>query len=460
MAAAATVAVDAGHKVRGGSALSAALARASPTLNKASPADSDGSVLSKEAAAWLSSSAASTLTPSPELTDAAGLAAAQQSQPQPQHGDQQPPAAAAAAAAAQQQQQPSAVLPPPPQLRAQSSSHSRRLFPFLSCFGAGGGGAVGDDPSTRPATAPAVSASEVGIRPCFYWLEGNALSEEDRQFAEANARWLKSDCQVRRCSRAGTPGPAPACGRAARRATCAAAMLRAADAPSPTCHPTRAPPNQAQDDAVVIEHFAAQAHQTFAGVFDGHGPYGRAAAKFAATRLPQALAARVGGAGASERKRLRALRDAFIEVNAGMQDMRQSGFDASLSGTTACCVLVVGRKVLVASTGDSRCVVARRRAGASAAASAGTGSASAEGGSVSAALDSTIEVVPLTWDAKPSLPEEEKRIAMAGACQAGCCGVLAGAGWQAGRHKGPSFRPGADSRPRTHRRATTAQAAW
>jgi hypothetical protein len=42
-----------------------------------------------------------------------------------------------------------------------------------------------------------VLASEVGIRPCFYWLEAPAMSDQDRQCAEANARWLKSDCQVR-----------------------------------------------------------------------------------------------------------------------------------------------------------------------------------------------------------------------------------------------------------------------
>ena len=148
---------------------------------------------------------------------------------------------------------------------------------------------------------------------------------------------------------------------------------------------------------MVIEHFGGLRHQTFAGVFDGHGPYGRAAAKFASTRLPQLLAAKAGACGGSERKRLRAMREAFLEVNAGMQDMAQAGFDASLSGTTACCMLVVGPKVLVASTGDSRCVVARRKAGG----------APGEGGGV--------EVVPLTWDAKPSLPDERRRIAQHGA---------------------------------------------
>lgn len=161
----------------------------------------------------------------------------------------------------------------------------------------------------------------------------------------------------------------------------------------------------------MIEHFGGLRHQTFAGVFDGHGPYGRAAAKFASTHLPQLLAAKTGSAGShsssggrlSERKRLRAMREAFLEVNSAMRDVGQAGFDASLSGTTACCALVVGRKVLVASTGDSRCVVARRGA------------------------SGELEVVPLTWDAKPSLPEEQKRIAMSGEWISGWAGGWAGA---------------------------------
>lgn len=74
---------------------------------------------------------------------------------------------------------------------------------------------------------------------------------------------------------------------------------------------------------MVIEHFGGLRHQTFAGVFDGHGPYGRAAAKFASTRLPQLLAAKAGSGAASERKRLRAMREAFLEVHAAMQDTSQ-----------------------------------------------------------------------------------------------------------------------------------------
>ncbi|EFN56024.1 hypothetical protein CHLNCDRAFT_57765 [Chlorella variabilis] len=294
------------HKVRGGSALSLAF-KVSPTagLDKSSPVDSNSSqVSSQNTNGWLSSSAGSTLVASPSPAGDSLAHAASAPQPTQQHQQQQ------------------------------HHHHHRRRIPFLSCFSASG--PQGEDGDVRQLAA--VSSSEVGIRPCFYWLESPAMSDEDRMFAEANARWLKSDCQ---------------------------------------------------DDAVVIEHFGGLPHQTFAGVFDGHGPYGRSAAKYASTHLPQLLAAKAAAA-ASERKRLRALREAFLEVHAAMQDAGAVGFDASLSGTTACCALLVGRRVLVASSGDSRAVVARHGAGGE------------------------LEVVPLTWDAKPSLPQEESRILMAG----------------------------------------------
>lgn len=145
------------HKVRGGSALSLALARASPAaVHTISPVNSSGS------SATLSSAAVAQEWPSPGSTS-----------PSPAGGG-------GLAAAAQQA----------PQRAPATERHTRRLLPFLACFG--GGGAAGDD-GRSPA---AVWASEVGIRPCFYWLEAPTMSEEDRLFAEANARWLKSDCQV------------------------------------------------------------------------------------------------------------------------------------------------------------------------------------------------------------------------------------------------------------------------
>lgn len=100
----------------------------------------------------------------------------------------------------------------------------------------------------------------------------------------------------------------------------------------------------------------------------------------------------------------------------------QAGFDASLSGTTACCVLVVGRKVLVASTGDSRCVVARRKPGGHG--HSGHGSHGQGGSAGDGCCCSDVEVVPLTWDAKPSLPEEQRRIAQSGAHLGWCACTL------------------------------------
>ncbi len=39
-------------------------------------------------------------------------------------------------------------------------------------------------------------SAEVGIRPSFYWLDADAdVSEEERFYAEASARWIKNDCQ-------------------------------------------------------------------------------------------------------------------------------------------------------------------------------------------------------------------------------------------------------------------------
>lgn len=192
MTAATAAAVDAGHKVRGGSALSLALARASPADAPGyttSPADSPGLPASLPAscgAGWLSSSLGSTQPASPAVGSCGTPAAAPASQ---QQGAQPPHSEA------QQQQQPQ-PRPLPPSLP--HASHSRsRLLPFLgACFG--GGSLPHNDSSVRP--QPAVSASEVGIRPCFYWLHEDGpggMNEAERMCAEANARWLKSDCQVR-----------------------------------------------------------------------------------------------------------------------------------------------------------------------------------------------------------------------------------------------------------------------
>lgn len=150
-----------------------------------------------------------------------------------------------------------------------------------------------------------------------------------------------------------------------------------------------------QDEACVMQNFAGIPGLIFVGVFDGHGPNGRAAAKFASHHLPQALAAQtVAMHSRSERKRLKAMREACRTVNAAMCDLKQAGFDASMSGTTACLALMCptprGSRILLANVGDSRCVLARRRG------------------------DGGVEAVPLTVDAKPSLPGEARRIIACG----------------------------------------------
>ena len=207
----------------------------------------------------------------------------------------------------------------------------------------------------------AVTAAEVGIRPCFYWLDAE-VSEEERMFAEANARWLKSDCQ---------------------------------------------------DDVVVMDSFGGLANHMFVGVFDGHGPYGRNAAKLASARIPAVLASKGSLAGLSDRRWMRLLRDACTEVNASMQDPREGGLDASLSGTTACFAVVAGRKVHIASAGDSRCFVARRT------------------------LSGAVEAVQLTEDAKPENPEEMRRIHYSGGWWGGMwVGLAVGSSCAPGWHHG------------------------
>lgn len=217
---------------------------------------------------------------------------------------------------------------------------SGRLSFLSACFSPGG--SATESQILGEETVANTPTCEVGIRPSFYWVDG-PVSDIQREEAEASYRFLKADCQ---------------------------------------------------DEACVMHNFAGIPGLTFVGVFDGHGPHGRAAAKFACQNLPRALARQTSALKSrSERKRLRAMHEACRVVNEGMQDESQSQFDASMSGTTACFALIVPpSRVLLANVGDSRCVLARR-------------TASGGGG---------VQAIPLTVDAKPSLPEESRRIIASG----------------------------------------------
>lgn len=88
------------------------------------------------------------------------------------------------------------------------------------------------------------------------------------------------------------------------------------------------------------------------GVFDGHGPFGRGAAKYASTQIPALLSTHSAMANrASDKKRLRAMKEACEIVDSCMKDEDVCGFDATLSGTTACFAILWGRKVYLANTG-------------------------------------------------------------------------------------------------------------
>jgi serine/threonine protein phosphatase PrpC len=194
----------------------------------------------------------------------------------------------------------------------------------------------------------------------------------------------------------------------------------------------------------VIQNFGGLQGLTFVGVFDGHGPHGRSAAKFASDRLPEALAAQtVALQSRSEKKRLKAMREACRVVNSAMQDHRQAGFDASLSGTTACFALVAasqrGTRVLLANVGDSRCVLARRTSSNSSA--EGNTAASSSSGN-NASSSSNVAAVDLTIDAKPDDPNESRRIIA-------CGGIVKQLQDEHGRKQGPHrvFRRGDDVLP-------------
>ena len=209
-----------------------------------------------------------------------------------------------------------------------------------------------------------------------------------------------------------------------------------------------------QDEARVIQNFGGLQGLTFVGVFDGHGPHGRSAAKFASDRLPEALAAQTAALQSrSEKKRLNAMREACRVVNTAMQDHRQAGFDASLSGTTACFALVVasqrGTRVLLANVGDSRCVLARTTPSSSS--SEGHTHLSAAAADIPGSNRSSrnnnnntinVEAVDLTIDAKPDLPAESRRIIS-------CGGVVKQLQDEQGRRQGPQrvFRRGDDVLP-------------
>uniref|UniRef100_A0A0C9S3G9 protein-serine/threonine phosphatase n=1 Tax=Wollemia nobilis TaxID=56998 RepID=A0A0C9S3G9_9CONI len=111
-----------------------------------------------------------------------------------------------------------------------------------------------------------------------------------------------------------------------------------------------------QDSLCVHISFADNPNDHFFGVFDGHGQYGTQCSQFVEKKLCENLAQDPH----LERDIVRAYHSAFRLTNEQLHSDRS--IEDSLSGTTAITVLVRGRTLYVANVGDSRAVIAERRA--------------------------------------------------------------------------------------------------
>eukprot|EP00873_Tetraselmis_striata_P002945 jgi/Tetstr1/423209/TSEL_001329.t1 len=183
----------------------------------------------------------------------------------------------------------------------------------------------------------ALAVAEIGIRPSFYWNKA-IMSEEERMLAVLSAKSLKSD---------------------------------------------------SQDEVQVVRGFAGRSDWTFVGVFDGHGPEGRAAAKFACKFVQHSMQKDRLLSSPEPKKKMLALKKTCYACQKKMADYGHSGFDAYFSGTTAVFGLLENGMLHIANCGDSRAIVAR---------SSGR----------------NVVAEALTSDAKPEMPSEAKRIVRKG----------------------------------------------
>lgn len=110
-----------------------------------------------------------------------------------------------------------------------------------------------------------------------------------------------------------------------------------------------------QDSFCIHTPFGNSPNDHFFGVFDGHGEFGAECSQFVKQKLCENLLRnpkfRVDA--------VEACHVAFLATNSQLHD--DAVLDDSMSGTTAITVLVRGKTVIVANSGDSRAVIAERR---------------------------------------------------------------------------------------------------
>ncbi|GFS41212.1 protein phosphatase 2C and cyclic nucleotide-binding/kinase domain-containing protein [Actinidia rufa] len=109
-----------------------------------------------------------------------------------------------------------------------------------------------------------------------------------------------------------------------------------------------------QDSFCIHTPFGTNLDDHFFGVFDGHGEFGAQCSQFVKRKLCENLLR-------NSRFRtdaVEACHAAFLSTNS---QLHVDSLDDSMSGTTAITILVRGRTLYVANSGDSRAVIAERR---------------------------------------------------------------------------------------------------
>ncbi|PON62263.1 cGMP-dependent kinase [Parasponia andersonii] len=109
-----------------------------------------------------------------------------------------------------------------------------------------------------------------------------------------------------------------------------------------------------QDSFCIHTPFGTNPDDHFFGVFDGHGEFGAQCSQFVKRKLCENLLRN----SRLQFDAVEACRAAFLTTNS---QLHADGLDDSMSGTTAITVLVRGRTIYVANSGDSRAVIAEKR---------------------------------------------------------------------------------------------------
>ncbi|XP_039017712.1 protein phosphatase 2C and cyclic nucleotide-binding/kinase domain-containing protein-like isoform X2 [Hibiscus syriacus] len=109
-----------------------------------------------------------------------------------------------------------------------------------------------------------------------------------------------------------------------------------------------------QDSFCIHTPFGTNPDDNFFGVFDGHGEFGAQCSQFVKRKLCENLLR-------NSKFRVDAIEACHAAYLATNMQLHADSLDDSMSGTTAITVLVRGRTIYVANSGDSRAVIAEKR---------------------------------------------------------------------------------------------------